>query len=138
MHLSHQFTKRPNGEFWPPLKNSVLIAWSLLWYAITWYTECFSAEALLMRFLLNKYSTISFSSATAKGPLRTHAASSGQPSFIETVSMDCMRPSSESSEMANNSLCWTRHLSKELGTRIASCIASCMQESSKCIAFARR
>ena len=67
------------------VKEVVLMRFRRRWYEITWKTLCCSADARFVRLRLSRYSIISFSSATAKGPRRTHAASSGLPSLADNV-----------------------------------------------------
>ncbi len=133
---THQSCNTPSGVTQPLLKKSFLMRFRRRWYEIKWKTLCCSADTQFVRLRLSRYSIISFSSATAKGPRRTHAASSGLPSLADSVTrrrgrnagthhghvegaacnmrartMLCINPNSASSLMLKSSFCCTRHLS---------------------------
>ena len=88
-----------------------------MWYTRRWNDRtcstlcCSNAGRVLSRgFRLSKYSMASSSVGVANGPRRMAASISGQESLWVTVTIDCISPNSESSDMAKRSRCCFFHL----------------------------
>ena len=92
----------------------------------------FMVNSRPLRFLsrVNRYSTRSTSSGSAKGPLLALASISGAKSLNVIVTIACIMPSSDSSVNANKSFCWCCHHEEDSGIVLGIVVPKCRLNAS--------